>query len=164
MVVVVSDTSPIANLILISKLELLHQVFQKVIIPPTVNSEVEALQEFQVDLGFYHTCDWIEIRTPSNEEEVNNFMLDLDEGESEAISLAKELNADFLLIDKRAGTNRAIGEGLLTIGLIGVLIKSKELGFINLVEPILIQLKEEAGFWVGQNLVETVLREIGEMK
>ena len=144
--IVVSDTSPIANLILIEKLDLLRQVFQKVIIPPTVNSEIEALREFNVNISLYQASDWIKIKVPSNPEEVNEYMMDLDEGESEAISLAKELGADFLLIDERAGTNKALEEGLTTIGLVGVLMKSKELGFIPLIEPILIQLKEKAGF------------------
>ena len=89
-------------------------------------------------------------------------MVDLDEGESEAISLAKEFSADFLLIDERAGTNKALEEGLTTIGLVGVLMKSKELGFIEKIEPILYQLKEEAGFWLGKKLLDSVLKEAGE--
>lgn len=160
--IVVSDTSPIANLILIEKLDLLRQVFLKVIIPPTVNSEIEALREFNVNISLYQASDWIQIKVPSNQEEVNEYMMDLDEGGSEAISLAKELSADFLLIDERAGTNKALEEGLTTIGLVGVLMKSKELGFIPLIEPILIQLKEEAGFWIGKKLLDAVLKEVGE--
>ncbi len=162
MLIVISDTSSIANLILIGRIDLLHQVFHKIIIPPSVNSEIEALQEFEVDLSLYYQSNWIEIIAPSNSEEVNDLMLVLDEGESEAISLAKELKADFLLIDERAGTNRAIQEGLSTIGLVGILIKAKELGLIELVEPVLIQLKEEAGFWLGKKLMESILRTIGE--
>lgn len=160
--IVISDTSPIANLIVIERLDILHQVFQNVIIPPSVNSEIEALHKFEIDITLYQESDWIEVQAPSNEEEVNRYMMDLDEGESEAISLAKELGADFLLIDERAGTNKALEEGLNTIGLVGVLIKSKEMGIIELIEPILIQLKEEAGFWIGKKLLDSVLKEVGE--
>ncbi len=160
--IVVSDTSPIANLILINRLFLLRQIFQKVIIPPSVNSEVKALRDFEVDLTLYENSDWIEIRTPSNRDEVKALFMILDKGESEAISLAKELKASFLLIDERAGTNKALEEGLSTIGLVGVLIKAKQLGFISLVEPLLIQLKKDAGFWLGRRLMESVLKEVGE--
>ena len=50
----------------------------------------------------------------------------LDRGESEAIVLAKELHADFLLMDERLGTSTAESMGISTIGLLGVLIKAKE--------------------------------------
>ncbi|MCB9266358.1 MAG: DUF3368 domain-containing protein [Lewinellaceae bacterium] len=140
----------------------MYQVFHKVLIPPSVNSEIEALQEFKIDLTSFLSSDWIEIKSPSNLEEVKKYMVDLDEGESEAISLAKEFSADFLLIDERAGTNKALEEGLTTIGLVGVLMKSKELGFIEKIEPILYQLKEEAGFWLGKKLLDSVLKEAGE--
>jgi len=89
-------------------------------------------------------------------------MLDLDEGESEAISLAKELKADFLFFDERAGTNVALEKGLTTIGLVGVLMKAKELGLIPKLAPILIQLKDHAGFWIGKRLLDSVLKEAGE--
>ena len=74
-VIVVSDTSPIANLILIEKLDLLRQVFLKVIIPPTVNSEIEALREFNVNISLYQASDWIKIKVPSNPEQFNNLAM-----------------------------------------------------------------------------------------
>lgn len=38
----------------------------------------------------------------------------------------------------------------------------KELALINQVGPVLEQLREEAGFWIGQSFMITVLREVGE--
>lgn len=41
---IVSDTSPIANLILIDRLDIFHQIFKKVIIPPAVEKEIVKLE------------------------------------------------------------------------------------------------------------------------
>ncbi len=160
--VVVSDTSPIANLILIGQLDLLREMFQEVVIPPAVHREVEALANFGVDLTSYLSNQWIREATPNPSEDVQVLLKDLDLGESEAIVLAKELKADYLLIDERAGTERAIKEGISTIGLVGVLVKAKQRSLIPQLEPVLIKLKDEAGFWLGKKFMESVLKEVGE--
>lgn len=49
------------------------------------------------------------------------------------------------------------------MGLVGVLIKVKSLGIIDFVAPILIELKEIAGFWLGKKLMNMVLKEVGEL-
>ena len=41
--IVVSDTSPLANLILIGKLELLEQLFGEILVPTAVHHEVMKL-------------------------------------------------------------------------------------------------------------------------
>ncbi len=89
-------------------------------------------------------------------------MSEIDEGESEAIVLAIEMGADYLLIDERIGTNKAREKGLETIGLLGVLIKAKEKGIIEKVETILDDLMNKAGFWIGEKLKERVLKEVNE--
>ncbi|NJN77500.1 MAG: DUF3368 domain-containing protein [Saprospiraceae bacterium] len=161
--IIVSDTSPISNLILIHRLNLLQIIFKEVIVPPSVHKEIIALKQFGINLELYENSDWIKIMKPSDENEVQKLMNDLDAGESEAIALAKEINANLLLIDERAGTNKALAEGLTTVGLVGVLIKGKKLGIIENIAPILTQLKEDAGFWLGKKLTAIVLKEVGEI-
>ncbi len=53
-------------------------------------------------------------------------MADLDSGEAEAIALAVELKADYLLIDETKGRQIAASYGIKVTGIIGVLIKAKE--------------------------------------
>ncbi len=160
--IVISDTSPISNLIIIEKLEILKEVFKEIIIPPFVESEIEKLPDFSISLNLYHRSVWIRKERPKNEEEVKKLMNEIDEGESEAIVLAIEIGADYLLIDERIGTNKAREKGLETIGLLGVLIKAKEKGIIEKVEPILNELINKAGFWIGDKLKERVLKEVNE--
>jgi len=161
-VIVISDTSPVSNLIIIGRLEILKGVFEEIVIPPSVESEIERLSDFSISLNLYHESDWIRKEKPKNEEEVKKLMSEIDEGESEAIVLAIEMGADYLLIDERIGTNKAREKGLETIGLLGVLIKAKEKGIIEKVEPILDELMNKAGFWIGEKLKERVLKEVNE--
>ena len=86
----------------------------------------------------------------------------LDDGEAEAIALALEVDCGLLLMDERIGTTIARREGLQTIGLIGVLIKAKEIGVIDRVSSILGELRDRAGFWVGKNLEQRILSELNE--
>ena len=160
--IVISDTSPVSNLIIIGRLEILKGVFEEIVIPPSVESEIERLSDFSISLSSYHQSVWIRKAKPNNEEEVKKLMNEIDEGESEAIVLAIEMGADFLLIDERIGTKKAREKGLKTIGLLGVLIKAKQKGIIEKVEPVLDELIRKAGFWIGEKLKERVLKEANE--
>jgi uncharacterized protein len=143
-------------------LEILHGIFQKVLVPPSVDKEIRQLEGFAIDLSSYTTADWIEIVTPIAIDKVLQFSEKLDAGESEAIVIALENNADYLLIDERLGTKIALSEGLTTLGLIGVLLKAKTMGLIEKVNPLLVELELKAGFWIGSKLKEKILKDAGE--
>lgn len=57
--IVISDTSPITNLLQIGRLDLIRQIYQHVMIPPAVQHELYTLPE-QADLLL--GVDWIEIK------------------------------------------------------------------------------------------------------
>ncbi len=160
--IVISDTSPISNLYQIGRLDLLRQMFGKVLVPPAVDREVRKLSDFSIDISEYLGAEWIETSIPENTGRVAHFLKELDAGESEAIVLAQEKGADYLLIDERLGTKTAIAEGLQTVGLIGVLLKAKEVGLVEKIKPLLDELEEQAGFWISPKLKRHVLRDIGE--
>jgi hypothetical protein len=102
------------------------------------------------------------IIAPQNLQKIQNLKINLDEGESQAIALALEINCDLILMDERIGTNIARQEGLQTVGLVGVLIKAKQQKIIESVGDILFDLRREAGFWLNPNLEKKILEEIGE--
>lgn len=114
--VVISDTSCISNLYQIGQLQLLTQLFQKIIIPVNVLKE----------LNDFHSNDLIpEIEkfhiTPQNV--INKSLVlrilstGIHSGEAEAIALSIELNADILLIDEKEGKQVAQEFGVRTIGI-----------------------------------------------
>ncbi len=109
---IVSNTSPLSNLAVIGKISLLQQIYAKILIPPTVHDELMCLPEIQPIITSSVTAGWLEIQTPSNDQLVQTLQRSLDAGESEAIALALELNADRLLIDERLGRTIAVHYGL----------------------------------------------------
>ncbi len=157
--IVVSDTSPISNLLQIGEINLLRQIFHKIVVPCGVFAEicqVESHKEFLIKQ------DWIETATLTNTNLKTGLMADLDGGEAEAIALAIELKADYLLMDETKGGQIAESYGVKVIGIIGVLIKAKEEGLIAEVKPYLQKLVNEAGFWLNPKLIKTILEIVKE--
>lgn len=159
--IVISDTSVISGLIKIQRLTLLKELFSVILIPPAVRSELEELRRFKYDLSLLEEAEWIIIKAPTDSALVGKFEQVLDLGEAEAIALAKELHADFLLIDEKKGRSFAEGEGLMVIGLAGILIRAKQLHAIPAVKPLLDDLIKN-NFRVSKALYKAVLARAGE--
>ena len=160
--IVVSNTSPITNLVAVGQLDLLRQLYEKVLIPQAVYRELTSGGSTQPGATEVQTLEWIETRAVANRALVTALQMELDEGEAEAIALAKELAADLLLLDERRGRVVAAHLDLRLIGLLGVLIEAKHKGCLPLVKPVLDDLVAKAGFWVSQQLYARVLQAAGE--
>ena len=121
---------------------LLKELYGGIVIPPAVFSE---LQRNGIPIAF----DWIQVIVPQNRAAVQILRSELDAGGSEAIVLAQELPVCLLLIDERLGRRAAKRMGLEVTGLLGILAESKKRGIVPLCAPILDEMIEQAGFWIG---------------
>jgi uncharacterized protein len=81
---------------------------------------------------------WIRSRDVSNEPLAQLLKQSLDRGEAEAIALAIELEADWILLDEREGRKAAKSLGLKVTGILGVLLRAKQLGELESLQPVII--------------------------
>lgn len=159
--IVVSDTSCLSALFLTGQIRLLSLLYQKVIIPTSVWAEFLELEKFGFAPESAPFGD-LQVLEPKNYALVELLKEQLDAGESEAIALAKEVNADLLLLDERQGTAIARNMGLKTTGVLGILMEAKSQNFIPTIKPILADLRNKAGFWLSEKLENQVLAAVGE--
>jgi predicted nucleic acid-binding protein len=156
--ILVADCSALIALAVCDGLSLLERLFDSVVVPETVYNEAirpdkkqaQALKIFlqgkvrQVDLQSYVFLDAF-----------------ADAGETEAMLLYKQLNADKLLIDDRRGRKVAKINRISTIGSLGVLLSAKEKGLVTEVAPLLRQI-EQSDIYLSADLIATVLELAGE--
>lgn len=161
--IVVSDTSPITNLAAVGLLNLLHQLYQEVIIPQAVYDEMVRLGYIVPGTVEVQTLPWIKVKTVSDIQRVAILQNKLDIGEAEAIVLALELKADLLLLDERRGRKIASSLGLNQItGLLGVLLEAKQKGLISTIKPVVDLLINENNFRISDRLYQKIIQVAGE--
>lgn len=148
---VVSNSSAIIALDQVGHLHLLQQLFGSVRVPTAVLQETAPLT----------LPNWI-IEHPVTQP-IGSQVLSarLGAGESEAISLAVELSARWLILDDRPARRLAQALGLPLIGTLGLLLVAKRRGLIPVLRPILDMLAQR-GFYVSSELYHRVVADAGE--
>jgi len=148
---VIINTTPILSLLKINKLSLLHELYGNVIIPYAVYLEIESgkIMRFYEDLKL---INWIKIRK-LNDPIARLSLKELDDGEAEVLLLAKEIDADLVVMDEALGRGYAEQMGLKITGTIGILLRAKEMGLVENVGNLLNELISK-GVWISPKLVE----------
>ena len=157
--IVVSDTSPITNLMRIERIELLRELYSTVIIPSGVYEEIGFIEDQKRRID---RLNWIQVVSATDVSLLDELLERLDRGEAEAITLARELNAELLLIDETDGRAEARRLNIRITDVLGILIRAKELGLISLVGPEIKKIVNDAEFWIDRQLIQDVLVLVGE--
>lgn len=124
---VVADASPLVGLVKIGHVDVLAALYGTVVIPPQVAAELgNPKRPAEVKAFMASAPPWLSVRAPSRLEAID----DLDPGELEAISLAKELGADLLLIDEAKGREAAIALHIPTARTVAVLFDAANAGVL----------------------------------
>ena len=160
--IVVADTSVLINLCRIGQGGLFKSLFHEVMIPPEVAAEFARLASAVPRFNGLVLPDGIRQQRPSALLPVVRAASGLDAGEAAALSLAVEIHADAILVDERRGHEVAIQLGLQTIGILGILLRAKKVGVLQMIKPVMDSLQQDAGFWLSESLREKVLRLAGE--
>jgi predicted nucleic acid-binding protein len=90
-------------------------------------------------------------------------MAALEPGETEAISLALELQTYGVMLDDRQARHLAARLGLHVAGTIRVLLEAKAAGLLPVVRPSINALLD-VGFFVSAQIVDEALMEAGESR
>ena len=158
----VSNSSPIMNLAAIGRLGLIKLKFGNVVIPDAVWCEVVIDGKGKSGAEDVENSDWIKIQSVRDKALVKALEKDLDSGESEAITLAVENNADVLLLDDKSARLIAANLGLNIIGIVGILIWAKKEGIIEQLSKELENLRKKANFRMSEDLIKRALQEVDE--
>ena len=162
---VVSDSSPLIHLAVLGRVALLHEFYGQVLVPPAVWREV--VEEGQGRAGVREVEDaarsgWLTVIGPTNEALLRLLRRDLDDGEAESIALAVERQADVILLDESDARRVAGVYELPKTGVVGLLIRARLEGRLPSLRQELARLREQAGFWIGEELYQQALEAVGE--
>lgn len=161
--IVVSDSGPLIALAAVGRVDLLRQVYGNLLIPQEVYREVAVRGTGQPGSTEVRQSTWITVEQIQNPPEALRLQQQhsLQAGESEAIILAEEQQASWLLLDDFKARQVAQQRGQKVIGSVGILLIAKQCNFIPQVRPLLEALRI-AGVYILPNLYQRVLHLAGE--
>ena len=163
MPIVISNASPIINLAIIGRLNLLKKFWGKIYVPEAVWKEVVIDGEDKDEVAEIKKTDWIIVEKVKDHNLTLLLMQNLDKGEAEAIALAIEMNADIILLDETDAREAADIYKIEKTGVLGILLLAKLKNEISNLEQEIEKLKIKADFWLKDSLIQSVLRKAGEI-
>jgi predicted nucleic acid-binding protein len=157
---VVSNTSPIIFLSKIEALDLLPQCFEQITIPQAVVRELRDLS-----LPDYIECTAISTAGTNFVLGALGAMWRLHAGELEAMVLAQEIQADYVIMDDLLARRKAQRMGLKVIGTIGILqlFHKQQLISTQQFEDYLTALTQTHGMYISSKIltqIKTSIRNI----
>ena len=157
----ICNTGPLVAFSIIDRIDILRHLFELVAVPEAVHKEILEGGPINAGLSNYRKVKWIKVMTLSNP--VDPLLrTSLDAGEAAVIVLARELNANLVLIDERKA--RKIARtiyGLHVIGSARVLVEAKRRGMLDNVGSAL-QAMRDGGYRLGDSIVDLALKQAGE--
>lgn len=163
---VVSNTSPLTNLAVIGRLDLVREQLRDVLVPNAVWIEMSALphEGGRRALTAAREAGWLRVVFVSDTALPASFrLIGLDAGESEAIALAHEQSSSLLLMDERKGRLAAGRLGITVTGALGILAAAYRNASIPSAKAEIFRLRNEAGFFVSSEVEDHTLRIAGEI-
>lgn len=158
---VIVNSTPLIVLANVNKLELLQQLYGRIIVPQAVYDEVTAKPHSLSSLTVAQS-HWIVVEQISNQAEKKMYQAKLHAGEVEVMILAQENpQADLVILDDNAAKKTAKYLGLKVTGTLGILVKAKEQNFLEEIRPVLDEIIAN-GFYISKTLYHLVLQQAGE--
>lgn len=160
---IVSNTGPLIGLDKIDCLRILKNIASEVLIPPIVYRELLGKVGFESERIDAALNDFIRVtELRPLDPTITEMLIDLDEGERQAIGLVSIFSEDvLLLLDDRAGRLVAEKLNIPTTGLIGILLLAKEEGILKDIGSLIDELRNQ-GYWVSDGIANIAKHLAGE--
>ena len=155
---IVCDTSPLLLFARADRLGLLPALYQRLVVPGAVLQEVNVQADEPARQIQVHVQQDVFQRKEAQGRSLDALGENMGRGERAAIALARELDAELVVLDDEQGRKEARRHGLSITGSIGILIEAKERDVIASMRRELDRLVEE-GLWIDEQLYDRVLRE-----
>lgn len=151
--IVVSDSTTLIVLANAQRFDLLNNLFSEVCVPPAVWDEIHVKAEVILP-------DWIKRQCVEPSQTLDTLLLLLDQGESEAILLAKALKSP-LIIDEKKGRKIALQMGLDILGLLGIVYLNIKRSHITKDDAVLFLNQVRAkGYRISQTLIDAMFMQL----
>lgn len=163
--IIISDATPLISLLKLDRLELLNRLFGEIQIPDAVYRELTSNDKFRQEAIIILQTKYIRRVNVEDRKSVSLLRraTGLDEGESEAIILSDEINADILLMDELKGRQVAKQMGLNIMGTIGILLTAFEEKLLSVNEiKQCIKILQSSGRHISEQLYKQLMEKISE--
>lgn len=128
---VIADSSCLIALSKTGRLDVLRQLFGRIVVAQAVYAEVVEKGAGRPGSLEVKAAEWIETRRIRDQLAVDALRLTLGAGESESIVLAVELKADYIILDDWQARRMAMGLSLPVVGTLAVLSRAVEKGYLD---------------------------------
>ena len=160
---VIADTGPLNYLILIGHIDLLPVLFERVVLPTTVQGELASSKAPTfVRHWIANLPAWLEVHDAPLSQGEDASLKGIDAGEKAAIQLAASLHADLLLMDDRKGVNAAQRKGLRVTGTLGILDLAAQRGLADFAQAV--EQLRQTNFRIPHALLDALLEEHKEKR
>lgn len=160
---VIANASPLIALARIDQFYLLKELFYSIVIPEAVWIEVvvQGADKPATNLVLQAAQEsWLSRQSVQDTLAVTVLKATLGAGEAEAIILAQELQADWLLLDDDLGRSHATRLGLSIKGSAGILLAAHHAGLITDLQDVLDELRAK-GFHLSDRVYQAILAQTG---
>ncbi len=158
---VIVNSTPLIALCHVNRLDVLKELYGEVTIPQAVYDEISVKENSVCKKTVDEALEWIHVQKIQNIMAKAMFKSQLHDGEVEVMILAKEQDADIVIIDDQNAKKYAKYLGLPVTGTLGILIRAKQEGYIAELKPIL-DVMVQNGIYIKTGLIEHCLELVGE--
>ncbi len=157
--IVVSNSGPLIALSKIKYLDILKDSFREIIIPEAVWMEVVEKGKGRPGAEDIKGSPWIKVNKVKNKIGIEALKHEIGVGESEAIILAMELNANLVLIDDKIARGIAGSMGLNVAGTLSIIYEAINNNLMNEKFEEIIKIMRKNNIWISDELIDVIQKE-----